>query len=521
MSDSYTWNNHVSYCIRKAMCEDGHTFFMLLFRLKTQDESATFSDYSNYSSLLNFQAGVLEFKVEIFIIEDNIVENNETFKVILSTDNQTVTVGEQIAFTIIDDDKANFSFASASYSVIEDTGFVTVNITKTSNTDVPLSVILDTRNITANSTVDYVPIENQTVIFQREEIFKLVNISIGVDNATESDEVFQVILTTDNPNQVEIVLSQANITIVNDDSENKNNNKSINNDSNSTTNNNDDNYNNIKTTITATMTTTTNKVIGNNYSNIKWTTTTTSTITTTTTTTTTTKTTTTTTTKTTTTTATTTEITTATRTKGVGCVLHFPSRSTSNYIKLVNPFNDSFAEFTVSWWLKTSIDDKLTIFSYATEERTEALWIYLDKSDIRFICGGSTRNVDYGDIKFDTWQHLMVRARKDVYTLYINNIKLGTGSLSTTGPSITNEGILVLGQRQKKIGGDFGDPFYGYIAHLNMWLTGISDEHVSLVYEHGCTNYDTFALQPALSWNKIISAIIEGDIQAKCDMQCP
>ncbi|EDO32275.1 predicted protein [Nematostella vectensis] len=151
----------------------------------------------------------------VTITDDGTVENTESFFVQLTTTDGSINITQpNITVSITDNDKATFSVAPA--SVTEDTGFLTLNVTKSGITDMDLFVRLDTQDETAVSPDDFVAIVNDTLKFPKDVASVLVNVSIVVEDIVEKDETFKAHLSTNNPTQV-IVSSPRTITIENDD----------------------------------------------------------------------------------------------------------------------------------------------------------------------------------------------------------------------------------------------------------------------------------------------------------------
>ncbi|EDO26965.1 predicted protein, partial [Nematostella vectensis] len=211
-------DDQVAYC----MVFNNHSFALCL-RLSTNNGTA-FSpvDYTAMSdNMVTFLANEQSKLVNITINVDQTVENDEDFKALLShTNADQVALGllNTTTITIGNDDQATFSFVSSSYSVEEDTGYVTVNITKTGTSDISLDVKLSTNNGTAFSPVDYTAMSDNMVTFLANEQSKLVNITINVDQTVENDEDFKALLSHTNADQVALgLLNTTTITIGNDD----------------------------------------------------------------------------------------------------------------------------------------------------------------------------------------------------------------------------------------------------------------------------------------------------------------
>ncbi|EDO28439.1 predicted protein, partial [Nematostella vectensis] len=221
-SPSYSVEEDTGY-VTVNITKTGTSDIHLDVKLSTNNGTA-FSpvDYTAMSdNSVTFLANEQSKLVNITINVDQTVENDEDFKALLShTNADQVALGllNTTTITIGNDDQAIFSFAAASYSVVEDTGYVTVTINKTGLTDVDLSVLLNTEDGTAVSPVDFTALVNGTVNFPANEPSLSVNISIIVDNKVENNETFKAVISSNNPSQVAIGLtSSTDLTIQNDD----------------------------------------------------------------------------------------------------------------------------------------------------------------------------------------------------------------------------------------------------------------------------------------------------------------
>jgi hypothetical protein len=78
---------------------------------------------------------------------------------------------------------------------------------------------LSTANGTAKAPQDYTRLTSLTVTFAADEAKQCVNVTITNDNNLENNEMFYVIMTTNNPAAVTLKANRKNltITITNDD----------------------------------------------------------------------------------------------------------------------------------------------------------------------------------------------------------------------------------------------------------------------------------------------------------------
>jgi len=117
--------------------------------------------------------------------------------------------------------KAVIEFTAAQSAVMENEGQVKIYIRRYGKTSNRIIFRIETIDGTAEADSDYIPIK-QTLVFERGELSKEVDITIIDDNEWEPDEVFFVKLSLDpeDPSHSQAVLgpkSIQEITIVNDD----------------------------------------------------------------------------------------------------------------------------------------------------------------------------------------------------------------------------------------------------------------------------------------------------------------
>jgi len=117
--------------------------------------------------------------------------------------------------------KAVIEFTAAQSAVMENEGHVRIYIKRYGKINNRVIFRIETIDGTAEADSDYIPIK-QTLVFEREEIQKIVDVTIIDDNEWEPDEVFFVKLSLDpeDPSYHQAVLGPKSIqevTIVNDD----------------------------------------------------------------------------------------------------------------------------------------------------------------------------------------------------------------------------------------------------------------------------------------------------------------
>jgi Ca2+-binding RTX toxin-like protein len=178
------------------------------------------SDYGNNSIVVSFADGDTTSKtVTIPIVNDTLIEGNETVNLTLTNPTDGATLGTQksAVLTIVDDDLVNLipgvlSFANPTYSLNESgetVGTVTINRTGGSDGAISTTILLNGGTATAGSDYNSNPI---TVNFASGETSKTVTIPIANDTLVEPTETFNLTLT--NPTGGASIDSTKNTAIV-------------------------------------------------------------------------------------------------------------------------------------------------------------------------------------------------------------------------------------------------------------------------------------------------------------------
>ena len=150
--------------------------------------------------------------VTIMIVDDNLAEGNETFRVrlggrdvnglVTGVVNATVNpiVGGEATVTIVDDDKAGtVQFEKAAFTATEPasgTVMVEISVTRTGGTAGPATVAYSTADGTATAGEDYT-VTSGVLTFGFNELKKTFNVPVLADSVIEGTETVR--LTLSNP----------------------------------------------------------------------------------------------------------------------------------------------------------------------------------------------------------------------------------------------------------------------------------------------------------------------------------
>ncbi|MBI3882154.1 MAG: PKD domain-containing protein [Verrucomicrobia bacterium] len=201
--------------------EDGTNAVITVYRLgvtnaavsvdfSTADGTASnLLDYTGQTNTLTFNPGVTNLTVLIPVIDDVLMEGDETVNLALANPSPGATIGaiSNAVLTIVDDE-AYVEFSSTTYSVLEYAGQAALQIRRVGGTEHPINVSYYTTDGTASNGLDYVAVANtitlagdsyvlltngsgQTV-FVRGETNRTIFIPILDDTLGEGNETFLV-----------------------------------------------------------------------------------------------------------------------------------------------------------------------------------------------------------------------------------------------------------------------------------------------------------------------------------------
>jgi len=177
------------------------------------------SDYLGVSGSLTFANGETLKTINIPILQDNIVEGNETFTVSLfavSPSNAAQLITSSTTVTILDDDAA-FTFTNVVYQVTEANTNLIVTVLRTNAQDnATNTVVYFTSDGTATHGQDYVA-SSGVLTFSNGEVTKNIVIPILQDTIVEGNEFFTISLTNATGGAQLVGATNTTVQIVDDD----------------------------------------------------------------------------------------------------------------------------------------------------------------------------------------------------------------------------------------------------------------------------------------------------------------
>ncbi|HEY0549837.1 MAG TPA: Calx-beta domain-containing protein, partial [Verrucomicrobiae bacterium] len=167
----------------------------------TGGSAVALNDYSPTSGTLNFAAGETFKNISLLIVDDGIVESNETVNLTLSSAvNATISFPSNAVLTIFDNDVSNpppvtvVQFITDVYGRNENAGDASLTVTRSGNTSNACSVNWSVTGGSATSIADYSPVSG-TLNFAAFETFKNISLLIVDDGIVESNETVNLTLS--------------------------------------------------------------------------------------------------------------------------------------------------------------------------------------------------------------------------------------------------------------------------------------------------------------------------------------
>lgn len=199
-------------CLNQIMSED------VTFVINTVDETADKGlDYvAIKDQTVTIPAGDLCVSVEVSILDDDLYEGDETFKLNLSNPSSNISIFTSNVTITIDDDEQIPALNIADITVNEDAGVISFSVVLTGKAGKPVTFTASTLDETASANIDYLPIDNQTFTIAPGELIVEIPITILDDNYTEPTKSFKLNIFNASANTL-INKGTAIITILDND----------------------------------------------------------------------------------------------------------------------------------------------------------------------------------------------------------------------------------------------------------------------------------------------------------------
>jgi len=155
------------------------------------------SDYTTTNGTLNFAIGQTSNTFNIPILDDALVEGNETINLTLSAPTNGAILGAQstAVVTIDDFETGTLQFSAPTAQIQEGQGPLIITVTRTGGSDGPLVATYSTSNGTATAPADYTATAGTITFADGDTAPQTITIPITNDGLSEPPENFTVTLS--------------------------------------------------------------------------------------------------------------------------------------------------------------------------------------------------------------------------------------------------------------------------------------------------------------------------------------
>ena len=223
-SPSYTVNENATNAVITLVRTNGTTGTVTVRFSTIPGGTATpggsSGDYTAVTNTVTFGSGIATRTVLVPITPDSAVELDETILLRLSNPGGGVKLGATNAtLTIIDDDflAGRLNFAASSYATNEDSGAVTLTVTRTGGSLGVLSVQYALSNLTATAGTDYTSVAGTLSWNNNETTPRNITVPLLSDATVEPDEIFTAHLFNPSIGGALGGVTTVPVTILNDD----------------------------------------------------------------------------------------------------------------------------------------------------------------------------------------------------------------------------------------------------------------------------------------------------------------
>lgn len=183
------------------------------------DSATPGADFAPTNFTLNFPPNSRRLPVSIRLLNDQIVEGNETLALELSNPSENALLGprSQATLTLIDDDAGGkIQFALTNLTVPESRPTALVIVTRTLGLASNVTTRLQTMDLSASDGLDYLG-TNVVLEWRGNEVRKLINLPLRPDAIVEGTEQFKIALSDPTGGATLDTKSQMTVNIADDD----------------------------------------------------------------------------------------------------------------------------------------------------------------------------------------------------------------------------------------------------------------------------------------------------------------
>jgi uncharacterized repeat protein (TIGR01451 family) len=190
----------------------------VLYTTTTNGTATNTTDYLSTNGVLVFGTNVSSAPITVLLLNDTVVESDETFTVALSSPTGEVSLGafDTNTVTILNDDNL-VQFAIGTYSVVERVGSVLLSVVRTGASNGVVTVPFTSASVTAFAGTDF-EATNGILTFQTNVVSTNILVTLLNDKLVEPSETFTVTLGAPVGESTLGATNSATITIVDDES---------------------------------------------------------------------------------------------------------------------------------------------------------------------------------------------------------------------------------------------------------------------------------------------------------------
>lgn len=174
------------------------------------------ADYVPASGTLTFNSGETAKTFTVPILEDTLVEGDETFGVVLSNPSGGAQLLSGLASVVILDNDAGLGFQPAEYLVDEGGTNVVLTVVRTGGSSGEVSVFYGVAGGSATAGVDFTATSG-VLVFTNGQVVRTITVPIIDDTLVEGDETFTVTLSNPTGGAVLVGGPVATVTIIDND----------------------------------------------------------------------------------------------------------------------------------------------------------------------------------------------------------------------------------------------------------------------------------------------------------------
>lgn len=185
----------------------------------TDGTATSGSDFTAVNENVTFVAGEITKTLSIPISNDTSYESNEAFSLSLNNPTNAVLGATSSALVTIEEDDSPPTVSVDDVTVAEgdETGIITFTISLDQIAGVDMTVGYQTQDVTAAAGEDYVAITDGSLIIPAGDLSATVVVTITGDTENETDETFELAITSVSAGTIDPSVSIGTATLTNDD----------------------------------------------------------------------------------------------------------------------------------------------------------------------------------------------------------------------------------------------------------------------------------------------------------------